>query len=187
MRHTARYILKKQLGISIHALLWSATRGHISFETRRSNFYPRTPVECDSNALRNSTGSLYFYPRTPVECDEVRGSLFGHRGNFYPRTPVECDQNGYIRFGAWFDFYPRTPVECDSLLPDLLILKKISIHALLWSATPIFANTPNSFAYFYPRTPVECDCIMNRPNQAPKHFYPRTPVECDPSVLHRFG
>ena len=79
-------------------------------------------------------------------------------------------------------FYPRTPVECDEAKYVPYVGGKISIHALLWSATPSGIILESVLEDFYPRTPVECDRNGYERKGGYKDFYPRTPVECDDTV-----
>ena len=56
---------------------------------------------------------------------------------------MECDHTATLRAVVSFkNFYPRTPVECDQVCTAIAGRIRISIHALLWSATKLNIETP---------------------------------------------
>ena len=100
--------------ISIHALLWRATRLSILtpmscifqstlsygerqmrkqyFDDERNNFNPRSPMESDSHYRRYENRSKYFNPRSPMESDGRLGLRKTKRFvDFNPRSPMESD------------------------------------------------------------------------------------------------
>ena len=121
--------------ISIHALLWSATKNW-QYRNIGDKISIHALLWSATPADKNRSCCLYFYPRTPVECDRYQREGLANDNYFYPRTPVECDQKGMLNMTKYqvflsthscgvrhttmsrlrigiINFYPRTPVECD--------------------------------------------------------------------------
>ena len=77
-----------------------------------------------------------FYPRTPVECDLTHNSFLSVSHDFYPRTPVECDAlNSSCPVFQYSISIHALLWSATARGTDGFAFIKISIHALLWSAT----------------------------------------------------
>ena len=77
------------------------------------------------------------------------------------------------------DFNSRTHVECDLSASLGIPRKRISTHALTWSATSVYGRKPCPWQNFNSRTHVECDCGCQIGKRKEVDFNSRTHVECD--------
>ena len=107
--------------------------------------------------------------------------------NFNSRTHVECDKPVKENDHAMDDFNSRTHVECDGRHPILLEPKKISTHALTWSATTCGLICARLALHFNSRTHVECDPRKKDCRLCVEYFNSRTHVECDAIVAPQPG
>ena len=137
-----------------------------------------------SRGVRQITGNCAclfkdFNSRTHVECDVLPLGSRQSDWNFNSRTHVECD--GFLRMRRMVlrNFNSRTHVECD--LPRWLgcCNRRISTHALTWSATPDTSEWSlpwqiSTHALTWSATQTGRSLQQQRPN-----FNSRTHVECD--------
>ena len=77
--------------ISIHAPQWGATGEHSSSPQFEFGFQSTHPSGVRLTRLTGSSCSSNFNPRTPVGCDSQAGKNYSARTYFNPRTPVGCD------------------------------------------------------------------------------------------------
>ena len=144
--------------ISTHALTWSATIQKTLAVGLASDFNSRTHVECDrlilnvNHVAKISTHALTWSATVPMGTDVFSVQISTHAltwsatalqmqltryGTFQltHSRGVRLDLLSYIP-AAGKNFNSRTHVECDRLRPIRCTARKISTHALTWSATP---------------------------------------------------
>ena len=161
--------------ISIHALLWSAT---VFFST------PSLTMQISIHALLWSATFFFFVPNR-ILWISIHALLWSATIHDYFGLPIDveflfthsCGVRRHLCIEparSLRNFYPRTPVECDTAYKSETVTSiRISIHALLWSATNGSQQMQTHAAYFYPRTPVECDSLKGKAAMlyAQSHFF----------------
>ena len=124
---------KRDIRISIHALLAESDFGKSKKSKTEKHFYPRSPCgERPANWFDLWGWKNYFYPRSP--CGERPSQL---------KPPIKSH-----------DFYPRSPCgERPSQGGLFQCRDTISIHALLAESDIAQFASLKLFVYFYPRSP----------------------------------
>ena len=126
-----------RVGISTHALTWSATpyytlvKWSCGISTHALTWSATWADEFDVSELLISTHALTWSATGSYA--HVQFSI----RHFNSRTHVECDLNRFYLEHKHLHFNSRTHVECDQCGKQIVGGAKISTHALTWSATNI--------------------------------------------------
>ena len=172
--------LQHQATISTHALTWSATTLERLEENYAFHFNSRTHVECDTDTNTHVASSARFQLTHSRGVRLLRLETPTKSKNFNSRTHVECDQppSAPARRPKSFQLTHSRGVR--RLAPIFgSVFRKISTHALTWSATcvsPCLFQCTAQFQLTHSRgvRPIAVQIAVFC-----THFNSRTHVECD--------